>query len=53
MKEGGRGDVTEMHAVLSSNETKDTLHIYPFFLTGQTGIPSHLIKIETRVRKRK
>ena len=52
IKEGGRGDVTEMHAVLSSNEKtqiKDTLHVYPFLLTDQTGIPTHLVIIETRV----
>ena len=36
---------------LKWENTKDTLHIYPFLLTGQTGIPTHLVKIETRVWK--
>ena len=45
--QGGRevGGVTEMPAVLSWNEkTQKTLYIYT-----QTGIPTHLLKIETRV----
>ena len=34
-------------------KTQKTLYIYPCLLTDQTGIPTHLVKIETRVWKRK
>ena len=51
--EGGECDWNARSLELESEITRDTLHVYPFLLTGQSDIPTHLVKIGTRVWKRK